>query len=65
MSFVFENPLYRAQRKIESNGKSSRSGMSTKDFLSAIPSFSAFSDEQLSTLEKRAIEQKFAKGVRV
>jgi signal-transduction protein with cAMP-binding, CBS, and nucleotidyltransferase domain len=37
-------------------------GMRTKDFLASIPTFSDFSDEQLTTLEQKAEIQTFTMG---
>lgn len=78
---IFENPVYQeagegrvlerrtvapssSDRRPSSKGFRSLN-MSAKDFLSAIPSFSAFSDEQLTLLEKGAIEMTFRCGVSI
>ena len=69
-SYVFENPVHMesgngsAGAGSKKNSKYRPMNMTTKDFLSAIPSFSSFSDEQLSSLELGATEVTFHKGVR-
>ena len=42
--------------------KAASIGMRTKDFLASIPSFSDFSDEQLTTLEQKAETKTFTMG---
>jgi hypothetical protein len=71
LSFVFENPVYGGEKDSHQQGltkksKTSKTGSNfgRKDFLSAIPSFRGFTDEQLNILEKGAVEKRFKNGVR-
>lgn len=64
---VFENPLY-SSRRYHSSSRPIRhqsiagTQMRTKDFLSSIPAFSNFSDQQLSILEQKAAVSNFRCG---
>ena len=70
LSFSFENPVYGGEKDQHNQGvtkkgkynKAAGSNMGRKDFLSAIPSFRGFTDEQLNTLERGAVEKSFKKG---
>lgn len=71
LSFSFENPVYGGEKDAQQSqggtkkgkyNKAAGSNMGRKDFLSAIPSFRGFTDEQLNTLEKGAVEKSFKKG---
>ena len=47
---------------MSTNSGGAAMGMRTKDFLASIPTFSDFSDEQLTTLEQKAEIQTFTMG---
>jgi len=58
---IFENPIYTLRPKVTVHREiSSNSIMGAKDFLASIPSFSDFTDQQLTTLEQKATTATFA-----
>lgn len=64
-SYVFENPLYSTSPKTK-NASESRADnglqMRAKDFLSSIPSFADFTDQQLVVLEQKSSLRQFKNG---
>ena len=66
-----ENPAFKlngnsynaASRLVVGNKSSSFGGMTKKDFLSSVPTFSDFSNDQLSLLVEMAKEKVYKKGV--
>ncbi len=58
--FVFENPIFSNTPKSKTEDKHGIMGI--KDFLASIPSFSDFTDQQLTTLEQKATTSQFAAG---
>ena len=70
--YSLENPAYKPNGNSFNGGSRANSskrfitfgGMTKKDFLSSIPMFSDFSNEQLSILVDGAIEKVYKKGVR-
>jgi CRP-like cAMP-binding protein len=59
--YGFLNPLF-DEKRVSSEGVGSQGSapMNLRDFLASLPSFSDFSDKQLSTLEKNAVLKEFA-----